>query len=294
MATTNNCANRTPISSACSSSGRAPRFAACANEFWTRDPAGAARPEWGRTDNFAPPQDWVTLRGQLVIPPANEPPRTTEQLVLLANATSFIRYRSLGRQGLRLWEQLDTFATNEFAKGLENGSADFVALRDYVLVHKAVFLTESIAGKNEGARLKMFAQRASAWMADDGSGRERVLLQYVNRATQLLYEREMRRRQGSATALARSVGEGTTEAEVERMAQDRLIKRIRDLEDRQGLKKIVSLLTSKVMIAPDTEETYLKASQTYFGASRDALDRHRATSVDVSGEKFVSLSTGPA
>ena len=70
------------------------------------------------------------------------------------------------------------------------------------------------------------------------------------------------------------------------MAQDRLMKRIRDLEDRQGLKKIVSLLTSKVMIAPDTEETYLKASQTYFGASRDALDRHRATSVDVSGEKF--------
>ena len=247
-----------------------------------RGPAEAG----ARTDNFEPPQDWATLRGQLPIPPANEPPRTIEQLVLLANATSFIRYRSLGKRGLRLWEQLDTFATNEFAKGLEDGSVDFEALRDYVLVHKAVFLTESIAGKNEGARLKMFTQRASAWMASDGSGRERLLLQYVNRATQLLYEREMRRRQGSATALARSAEDDTTETEVERRAQDRLGKQIRDLEDRQGLKKIVSLLTAQVVMAPDTEETYLKARQTYFGASRDSLDRHRTASVDVSGDKF--------
>ncbi len=90
-----------------------------------------------------------------------------------------------------MWQGLDAFATNEFAAALEGGAATIDDLRSFVLVHTVLFRTESIAGRNEKVRQRMFAQRAAIWMARDSSGRERLTLAYVKRAVQLLYEREM-------------------------------------------------------------------------------------------------------
>ena len=139
------------------------------------------------------PAEWQVLPGQMPVPRGDELPHTVEQLVLLAHATPYLRCTALGRQGLQMWQGLDAFATNEFAAALEAGAATIEDLRSFVLVHKVVFMTESIAGKNEKARQRMFAQRAAIWMANDRGGRERLMLEYVKRAVQLLYEREIRR-----------------------------------------------------------------------------------------------------
>jgi hypothetical protein len=152
-----------------------------------------------------------------------------------------------------MWQGLDAFATNEFAAALEAGAATIEDLRSFVLVHKVVFMTESIAGKNEKARQRMFAQRAAIWMASDRGGRERLMLEYVKRAVQLLYEREIRRRQALGTPQAGGRG-GEGESEEERRRKDeRVRRRVRDMEQRGGMKQIVSLLTGQVVVAPDTE-----------------------------------------
>jgi hypothetical protein len=151
-----------------------------------------------------------------------------------------------------MWQGLDAFATNEFAAALEAGAATIEDLRSFVLVHKVVFMTESIAGKNEKARQRMFAQRAAIWMASDRGGRERLMLEYVKRAVQLLYEREIRRRQALGTPQAGGRG-GEGESEEERRRKDEKVRRrVRDMEQRGGMKQIVSLLTGQVVVAPDT------------------------------------------
>ena len=118
-----------------------------------------------------------------------------------------------------MWQGLDAFATNEFAAALEAGAATIEDLRSFVLVHKVVFMTESIAGKNEKARQRMFAQRAAIWMANNRRGRERLMLEYVKRAVQLLYEREIRRRQALDTTQA---GDRAARARARRRGGERM------------------------------------------------------------------------
>ena len=174
-ATISGFARSTPARSACSFFAAGSVICSvCQRALVARHSAGTAGATGSRggarAGSFTAPAEWQVLPGQMPVPCGDELPHTVEQLVLLAHAMPYLRCTALGRQGLQMWQGLDAFATNEFAAALEAGAATIEDLRSFVLVHKVVFMTESIAGKNEKARQRMFAQRAAIGWQTTGAG----------------------------------------------------------------------------------------------------------------------------